>query len=162
MVGQPPRVTTLVTARMPAPHRRPLDSPTALFMFDNGLESNTKPAPEWGSWLSGVEMNCTACREFGALLPPSTNPNAPWVLQGTVAASNRSRPRLDGVRGYSQLCVAAVHRLAAQRRPSIGWQPVPRGQVPLHRPHSGISPRRLRKSSRRGPMARRSASLLTC
>lgn len=36
------------------------------------------------SWLSGVDMICIGCRALdpNAILPESTNPNAPWLLQG--------------------------------------------------------------------------------
>ena len=53
-------------------------------LFDNQLTLGTKSKSVLESWLSGVEMKCIACLGFGttAVFPGSTNPNAPWVLQG--------------------------------------------------------------------------------
>lgn len=51
---------------------------------DNQLTMSTKSKSVLESWLAGVEMKCIGCRGFGttAVRPESTNPNAPWVLQG--------------------------------------------------------------------------------
>lgn len=56
---------------------------SGLSLFDTQLPvftGTTTPPP---SWLSGIEMNCIGCP--GAVTfsgPPSTNPNAPWLLHG--------------------------------------------------------------------------------
>ncbi len=59
----------------------PEAKPTSASLFDN----RTKPGSISGSWLSDVDMRCLGCRGFGtvAVLPESSNPNAPRVLQGT-------------------------------------------------------------------------------
>lgn len=52
-------------------------------MFDHGLTISTKPTVV-EPWLSGVEMQCIGCRGFETTVvrPESSNPNAPWALQG--------------------------------------------------------------------------------
>ena len=71
-----------------ASRNRPREPPesglTNISLFDNQLTLGTKTKSVLESWLSGVEMKCIACLGFGttAVLPESTNPNAPWVLQG--------------------------------------------------------------------------------
>jgi len=72
-------------AQSPAPPPEPPDpKPTVLSLFDNQLTTGTKPKSLLESWLSGVDMKCIGCGVFGttAVRPESTNPNAPWMLQG--------------------------------------------------------------------------------
>jgi hypothetical protein len=60
-------------------------APPAVSLFDPQLVTSSKPKAVFESWLSGVEMNCIACRGFvtTAVFSQPTNLNAPWVLQGT-------------------------------------------------------------------------------
>lgn len=71
-----------------APRDRPPEPPETwlkpLSLFDNQLTMSTKSKSVLQSWVSGVEIKCIGCPGFGttAVRPESTNPNAPWVLQG--------------------------------------------------------------------------------
>jgi hypothetical protein len=82
---EPSRPAKLSAADEDASRDRPREPPettrTTVSLFDNQL---TKPTSVLESWLRGVEMKCIGCRGFEttALLPESTNLNAPRVLQG--------------------------------------------------------------------------------
>jgi hypothetical protein len=58
---------------------------TSVSLFDNPIAASTKPRSWLGSWFSDLDVKCLGCPGFGtvALLPQSSNPNAPRVLQGT-------------------------------------------------------------------------------
>lgn len=73
------------SAQSPAPPPEPPDTKLPeLSLFDNRLIAGTKPKSRLESWLSGIDMKCIGCGVFAApaVRPESTNPNAPWVLQG--------------------------------------------------------------------------------
>jgi hypothetical protein len=54
-------------------------------LFDPLPSAGTKPKALLDFWRASVEMTCIACRGSAttALLTEPTNPNAPWLLQGT-------------------------------------------------------------------------------
>jgi hypothetical protein len=54
-------------------------------LFDPQPSTGTKPKALLDFWRSSVEMKCIACRGSATtvVLAEPTNPNTPWLLQGT-------------------------------------------------------------------------------
>lgn len=63
----------------------PKTKATSVSLFDRPIAPSTKPGSFLGAWFSDIDMKCLGCPGFGtvAVLPESSNPNAPRVLQGT-------------------------------------------------------------------------------
>ena len=74
----------------PSPHPDasrllPKTKATSVSLFDQPITASTKSRSFLGSWFADVDMRCLNCPGSGmvAVLPESSNPNAPRVLQGT-------------------------------------------------------------------------------
>jgi len=92
-----------------------------LSLFSRPRATSTTSKSVKDSWLSGLEIKCLACGGSGTspVFPESTNPNAPWVLQGTWRRQTAFGIVSTGILGVrnSALPVSALTSLGGSFEP---------------------------------------------